>query len=147
MLLETPGIGWRTLASILRRNSVARRSADEFLRLSPEQMAEEYGIRKAAAARLCTGIRSQRERAEEQAKWLARSGVNLLTILDATYPPQLSQRLEDAPPVIFAYGNLGLLARRKFAVANSNGAPEEALAAADSATETAIESGFVLVTG
>ena len=147
MLLETPGIGAKTLAAVLRRNAVARRTPDQFLGLSAESLAEEYGIRRAVAARLAVEIRRRREESELQARWLARNGISLVTLLDATYPVRLAERLEEPPPVLFLYGKSEMLRARLFAVANSNGAPEAALAAADSATECAVESGWTLITG
>ncbi len=147
MLLETPGIGAKTLAAVLRRNAVARRTPDQFLGLSPESLAEEYGIRRASAARLAIEIRRRREESELQARWLARNGISLVTLLDATYPVRLSERLDELPPALFLYGKVELLGGKLFSIANSNGAPEEALAAADSATEYAVESGWTLVTG
>ena len=146
-LLETPGVGGKTLASVLRRNAVARRAPDEFLRMPADAMAEEYGIRPSVAARLAVDFRCRREQAAEQARWLGRSGVSLVTIVDASYPARLAERLDEAPPALFLYGNHELLTQNLFAVANSNGAPEEALAAADSATETAVEAGWILATG
>jgi hypothetical protein len=147
MLLETRGIGAKTLSAILRRNAVARRTPAEFLSLSAQEWTEEYGIRKASAARLMAEVRRKRESAELTARWLAKSGVSLITLLDASYPARLSERLDDPPPALFAYGRLPLLNAALFAAANSNDAPEEALAAVDAACETAIAAGWTLVTG
>ena len=147
MLLETPGIGWKTLAAVLRRNAVTRRTPEEFLQLPPSALAEEYGIRRPAAGVLQGRIRAGAEPAMELTRWLSKNGVGVVTLLDATYPRELAERLDEPPPALFLYGSPSLLGVSRFAVANSNGAPEEALSAADAAVETAIESGLVLVTG
>jgi predicted Rossmann fold nucleotide-binding protein DprA/Smf involved in DNA uptake len=147
LLMEVPGIGDRTLAAILRRNAVARRSPEQFLHLSPAQWVEEYGMRRGAAARLASAARARRVEAEETARKLRRTGVSVLTLLDATYPARLLNELDDPPPVLFVYGNRSLLAAPLFAVANSNGASESALAASDSAASAALERGWFPVTG
>ena len=146
-LLETPGIGWKTLGAILRRSAVAGRTPQQFLDLPPDEMAREYGIRRSAAQQLAGQIRARLSDSEQNARWMSRNGVSVATILDATYPAALSARLPEQPPALFAYGNFALLTQRSVAAANSNGAPEAALAAVDAAVTTAVESGYAVVTG
>jgi hypothetical protein len=147
LLLETPGIGPSTLAGLLRRHAALKRTPEQLLALSPESLSEEYGLPISSAVRLSSEIRTNRERAESAAKWLSLSGVSLITFQDAAYPARLHERLEDPPPALFAYGAMDLLSQNLFAAANSNGAPEAALSAVDSACETAVEAGWSLVTG
>jgi hypothetical protein len=146
-LLETPGIGWKTLGAILRRSAVAGRAPHQFLDLSPDDLAREYGIRRSTAEQLPRHIRIRLSDSEQNARWMARNGVSVITILDATYPAALSARLAEPPPALFAYGNFALISQRAVAAANSNGAPEGALAAVDVAVTAAVESGFAVVTG
>jgi hypothetical protein len=147
LLLDTPGIGEQSLGAVLRRNAISGRSPEEFLSLPVHALAVEYGIRRSAAELLLDATSSRRSVAEEQARWLRRTGVNLVTLLDASYPQRLVQRLDTPPPVLFLYGNPALLDRPLFAVANSNGAAEPALAAGDQAAEAALAAGWSLVTG
>jgi len=147
LLSEVPGIGDKTVESIVRRNAVLRRTPDEFLRLTAAQLAADYGIRHEVGARLVESARTRREEVAATAKHLRRAGVHVLTLLDATYPPRLLQSLDNPPPVLYAYGNLDLLAKPLFAVANSNGAEEEALAAGDAAAAVALSCGWFPVTG
>src|SRR5207245_2863113 len=72
---------------------------------------------------------------------------SLITLRDASYPRRLAERLDVPPPVLFLYGNAPLLDSPLFAVANSNGASEPALAAGDRAAEAALAAGWSLVTG
>jgi len=147
LLMETPGIGPRALGAVLRRNAVARRTPEEFLALPAEVLRVEYGIRRDSAELL----RRSRERllmeAEASARWLARAGVQLVAEMDAAYPDRLRRRMDNPPPVLFAYGSHRVLERPLLAVACSNGAPEEALAAADRAVAAALERGWSVVTG
>jgi hypothetical protein len=147
LLSEAPGIGDKSLGAILRRNAVLRRSPEEFLGLSVAALTEEYGLRPEAAKQIGKITPALRDAAAATAKSVRRSGIQMLTLLDAVYPERLLQRLDDPPPVLYAYGYLSLLKSKTFAVANSNGASEEALAAGDQATEAAIQAGWWPVTG
>lgn len=147
LLSEVPGVGDKTMEAVLRRCATLRHAPDDFLRLSPAQLTADYGLRREIAARLNAAARTQREAATATAKRLRRAGVSVLTLLDAIYPPRLLQNMDDPPSVLYAYGRLDLLEGPLFAVANSNDAPEEALAAGDAAASAALAYGWSPVTG
>jgi predicted Rossmann fold nucleotide-binding protein DprA/Smf involved in DNA uptake len=147
LLSEVPGIGDRTLAGILRKNSVLRRSPEEFLCLSPEMLRDEYDLLKKPAACVAAITPALKEAASATARSLRRAGVTVVTLLDAVYPARLLERLDDPPSVLYAYGNLALLESRLFAVANSNGIPDQVLSLTDQAAEAALEAGWWPVTG
>lgn len=147
LLSDVPGVGEKTLAAILHRNAVLRRTPDLFLALGVDQFVEEYGLRREAAQRVSAASAGERNRAAALAREMRRGGVHLLTVLDAAYPRLLLDSLDEPPPALYAYGTVGLLETPLFAVANSNGASEAALAAADRAAEAAISRGWWPVTG
>ncbi len=147
LLLDTPGIGPQALGAVLRRNAVAGRDPDAFLALPVDTLREEYGIRSQVARALLEQLPMCASAAEEDARLLQRCGVTLTTVLDGSYPSRLTDRMDDPPPALFLYGNAELLTRPLFAVAQSNGASEAALAAGDRAAEETLAAGWSLVTG
>jgi DNA processing protein len=147
LLSEVPGIGDKTMAGILRKNAVLRRTAREFLALPELRLREEYGIAERPAACISAITPTLKDAAAATVRGLRRSGITLLTLLDAVYPKRLLERMDELPPVLYAYGNVALLDARLFAVANSNEPPEQALAVTDVAAETALECGWWPVTG
>lgn len=147
LLMETPEIGEKTTLSVLRRNAQAGRSADDFMGLSQRDLAQEYGIRRSIAVQILDSGSNARIDSLALHRVFMRAGVRVVTIMDATYPVRLLDRMQDPPPVLLAYGNHALLNDRLFAVANSNGAREEALLAGDRAAEAALKEGWSLATG
>jgi DNA processing protein len=104
---------------------------------------EHFGSARAACARLDTVGEPAIDREE---KVLVQAGGRFLVIGDADYPPALAA-LPDAPPVLSAIGDLGLLARPMLAVV---GAREASAAACRLATDLAAglgAAGFVVASG
>lgn len=147
LLSAVAGIGERTLAHLLRRNAALRRSPGELLALSPAALARDYELRQEVAERVAALTAGRRRHAEEMARQMHRAGVQVITFLDAAYPPRLHRRMEEPPPVLYVFGNLELLSQPLFAIANSNGASEEALAYGDVAAQAAMDCGWTPVTG
>src|SRR5204863_10217203 len=104
-----------------------RRSPDEFFKLSRSGLIDEYGMKSSVADLLKHRSQVDQKEAEGGGRWLRKNDIALLTCNDATYPPRLLERIDDPPAVLFAYGNPTLLQSLLFAVANSNGAPEDSL--------------------
>lgn len=147
LLSEVSGIGEKSLAAILRRNAVIRRSPEAFLALPAAQIVEEYGLRAEAAALLIASAQKKIPEVAATARQLRRAGVQVLSLLDATYPSRLLEMMDVPPPILYAYGALDLLDEPLFVVANSNGASEEALTAGDRAAIHTMEAGWFPVTG
>ncbi len=102
-----------------------------------------FGSARAACAELSTISALQAEREQEQ---LARLGGRFIVWGDAAYPSALAA-LPDAPPVLSAIGDLGLLARPALAIV---GARDASLAGRRFAAETAVAlgaAGFVIASG
>ncbi len=147
MLCETPGVGPKTIAAILHRNAALRRSPEEFLDLTPDQMHRQYDIRYEIAQDLGSNWTTRYPAATEMAQYLRRNGITLINYLEAMYPQKLIQHLVDPPPALFAYGNMAIFSLPLFALANSNGASEGALASSDAAAAVAMDCGWLPVTG
>jgi hypothetical protein len=147
LLMETPGVGAKGLGVVLRRASVLRASAEEVLRAPPAVLERDFGLRRSQADRFALVAKERRCAIAETVRWLGRNGVAVVTLADASYPERLLQRMEEPPPALFLYGDAMLLHAKLFAVANSNGTPEEILRKCDRAAEEASMAGLVLVTG
>jgi DNA processing protein len=104
---------------------------------------EHFGSARAACARLATVSAAEVAREEEA---LAHAGGGFLVIGDPAYPAALAA-LPDAPPVLSAIGDLGLLGRPILAVV---GAREASAAGCRFAAELAADlgaAGFVVASG
>lgn len=140
----TPGIGGKSVTRILTRNHLLGRSAEEFLRLSPEAHREEYKLSAKAATAL--GMRSLKE-TEELEKRLAGLGVTLVTAADAHYPSRIEQMDPDPPGVLFLFGNTKLLEAKTFTVLSSRNSFPADLNEIERLTEEAVLEGGILATG
>ena len=143
-LAMTPGIGGRSVARVLARNDLLGRSADEFLRLSPESLREEYRLNAKQSASLAVGVVSKTLETERR---LDALGVRLLTVVDAGYPERIEAMDPDPPSVLFLYGNARLLQAPTFAVLASRGTAPPDLERIDRLTEEGVLNGETLVTG
>ena len=143
-LAMTPGIGGRSVVRILARNDLLGRSADEFLRLSPEALREEYRLTVKQAAALAGGVVSKTLETESR---LDALGVRLLTVVDAGYPELVEAMDPDPPSVLFLYGNVRLLQAPTFAVLASRNTSPADLDLIDRLTEEGVLGGETLVTG
>ncbi len=147
LLMEIPGVGGKTIETVLRRNATAGRSPNEFIALSASALQDEYGLREDVSEKLSKISSPELRRAETDFEWMSRRDVALITVLDASYPIRLTNRLDDPPAALFSYGSGHLLDGPLLAVANSNGANEHSLAAGDRSVESAVQRGWSVVTG
>ena len=143
-LAMTRGVGGRSVVRILARNDLLGRSAEEFLRLSPESFREEYRLNVRQAANLAAG---KIEATAELERRLDGLGVRLLTAADAGYPALVEEFDPDPPGVLFLYGNPRLLQAPTFAVLGSRNTPPAGLDLIDRLTEEGVLGGETLVTG
>ncbi len=147
ILSGVPGVGDATLGAILRGNAIFRRTPEDFLHLSSEKMVQDYKIRKSVADKFTQFTPEIKSKAIASALSIARASVELVTIIDATYPQRLLDVMAEPPSALYLHGNRHILDGATFAVANSNSSTEVALAAADTVAQKAIEAGETLITG
>src|SRR5438552_147538 len=89
-LMETAGIGDRTLAAILRRNAVLRREPDEMRSLSTEAIGREYELNPAVSEALRRTLNSDPDGRAALSRRLAGAGICIVSIVDASYPRRLT---------------------------------------------------------
>lgn len=147
LLALTPGIGGKTVARVLTRNELLRRTPDDFLRLSKEAWREEYRLTARAAETLATDTAQRLESAQALEKRLDGLGASLVTVADAHYPALIEQMDPDPPGVLFLYGNQRLLEARTFAVLGSRNTLPADLELIERLTEEGVLNGEVLVCG
>ena len=144
-LALTPGIGGVTVTRVLNRNDMLSRSPEDFLRLSPEALREEYGLKADAATRISTAGQAGVSRVLEEQKRLIALGVTLVTQADAHYPSVIEEMDPEPPNVLFFYGNQKLLSSNTFAVLSSRNTSLAGLDQIEKLTEDGVLKGEVLV--
>jgi DNA processing protein len=102
-----------------------------------------FGSARAACARLDTTTEAAIAREEDA---LAKAGGRFLVFGDPAYPPALAA-LPDAPPVLSAIGDLGLLGRATLAVVGAREASMAACRLAGELTGALGAAGFVVASG
>jgi DNA processing protein len=102
-----------------------------------------FGSARAACARLDTTTDAAIAREEDA---LATAGGRFLVFGDPAYPPALAA-LPDAPPVLSAIGDLGLLSRPTLAVVGAREASMAACRLAGELTRALGAAGFVVASG
>jgi DNA protecting protein DprA len=142
-LMQTKGVGSRTLARALSKLTEQGRSAAELVAASADELTE-FGLKPDAARAVATG----RGTAEEVAEELERRGVQMLVRDSPEYPARLSRVLTDqAPPVLFVAGNPALLERRAVAFCGARDASEDGLRLTDEAARRLAARGINVVSG
>jgi DNA processing protein len=119
---------------------------DEFFRLSPEGLAEEFGIRTAVAKRILEQHTHGAEEVRSMHERLAKLGVNLITAADAQYPRLIDEMDPDPPCLLFLHGNQRLLEGTTFTVLSSRNTSPAGMDQIDKLTEQGVLKGEVTVT-
>lgn len=141
------GIGGQTAGRVLMRNELLQRTPQQFLKFSAAVLMEEYRFTEAVAERFCAERNQLVSQAETLHQTLLTKGVRTSCPLDALYPQQLEAFLPNPPGLVFFYGNLGLLARKKFAVMSSRKSPLAYQELIERLVEEGVERAEVLVSG
>lgn len=146
-LALSPGIGGKTLTRILTRCDLFGIRPEEFLRLGPEALTEEFRVKRSAAQDWDAGKKARLQDAEQLQKRLDPLGVRMVTAADGAYPFRLEQLDPDPPGILFLYGNLRLLEASSFAVLGSRNSSEASLREMERLTEEGVLQGQSLVSG
>ncbi|MEQ1934400.1 MAG: DNA-processing protein DprA [Fimbriimonadaceae bacterium] len=143
-LAMTPGVGGRTVTRILSRCDLLSVSPEEFFRLSPESLTEEFGVKQRSVAEL---LATQSRKDDPNLEKLTAVGINWVTLTDAHYPERIEQFDPDPPGVLFTYGNQSLLNSKTFTVLSSRNSMPASLELIEKLAEEGVLAGEVLVTG
>lgn len=121
-LMQTRGVGPRTLAQTLVRLAREGRSAADLVDAPADELTALYGFKPDVARTLGNAQRQAEELAEE----LERHDVRMLVRGTADYPARLTRVLgTDAPPVLFLAGTPALLERKAVSFSGARDASEE----------------------
>lgn len=146
-LALTPGVGAKTITRVLTRCDLFGTTPDDFLKLGPEALKEEFRLKPKQAE---TWHNQKQNRLQEAAGFedrVAPFGVTLVTAADAHYPRQLEAFDPDPPGLLYLYGNTRLLGAPTSAVLSSRKSPPDALHHIELRTEENILRGRTIVTG
>lgn len=146
-LALTPGIGGRSVTRILARNDLLGRSVEEFLRLSPEALREEYRLQRKQAEAIVSRAHMPIEELQTLHRRLDALGVQLATAADAHYPARVESADPDPPGVLFLYGNQNLLKGRTVSILSSRNTSPAGLDLIETLTEAAVLGGETIVSG
>ena len=90
-------------------------------RISADTLQREYKLHPEAAHCLAQEKERLLSASAEIASSAGKLGIRVMTSLDPDYPSLLREYESIPPPIVYAFGNLGLLRERKFAVVSSSG--------------------------
>src|SRR4029077_5017246 len=123
-LMQTKGVGPRSVARVLDLLKQDQLSLNEFVAMEPAAMVDRFGLKKDQAC----SIRENEETAARMADLLEEHNIRTVLRGSALYPSQLKTVLGDkAPPVLFVAGTPDLLERRGVGFCGSRDASDEAL--------------------
>lgn len=143
-LMQTPGVGGKTLARVLARLDTEGRQAEALLEIGRKELVSHYGLKADSAA----AFGSESEAAMRLADRLEEGGIRLLTVTMPDYPPELKRVLkESAPPVLFMWGNISILQRQAAGICGSRDASHLGLKIAGDCAQMLAQCGVNVVSG
>jgi DNA processing protein len=89
---------------------------------------------------------SSSARVERALEWAARPGCHIVTLADLAYP-RLLLEIPDPPPLLYAHGNLDLLARPSLAIVGSRNGTAQGLRNAEAFAKAFSAGGLTVVSG
>ncbi len=144
LLSRVPGLGPKTIFKslhLIQQNEIQAEYSDILKALIQTPIAKRH------IDFLESNFSALKSECSELEERLNEIGISVITLWDSDYPMSLKAYDSQPPPVLYAYGNLGLLKERKFAVVNSNNAPDYSLSLTSRVVDALINTGKVLVTG
>lgn len=146
-LALTDGIGSKTVARIMLRNSLLRRSPDEFLSMGAEVLIEEYRLRRAQAETWTRNKKNMLSKALALDERLAAANILVLSPTESGYPQSIEELVADPPGLLFVHGNTKLLAKPTFCVLSSRKSSLAQLDEIEKRVEEGVMSRQILVAG
>jgi predicted Rossmann fold nucleotide-binding protein DprA/Smf involved in DNA uptake len=147
LLSELPQVGARSIERIIALNRSLGRSLDQFVRLPPAALREEYKLPPEAVECLTRHRQAYEEHCASLADRLLRHGGEALLSSDPRYPQAWVQYLSHPPPLVYGFGDESLLQLPTAAVLNSRAPSAEAMIATRAVVERAARDGFCVASG
>ena len=88
-------------------------------KLAPDSLQKDYKLHQEAARCLALQKDELLASSAEIAESVRKLGIKVIAITDPDYPAPLKEYDSSPPPIVYAYGNMGLLRERRFAVVSS----------------------------
>lgn len=152
MLHAVPHLGPRGIARILADLPDGTPDAPVCLSdvrawaLSADTLQRDYRLHPDAAR--CFAVQKEKllSVSSKMAAAVEKNDIRAMIVRDPDYPSALREYEKDPPPIIYAYGNLGLLRERKFAVVASSDVGPHATEVMRETAGTLSDQGLVAVT-
>ncbi len=108
-LMQVPGIGAKRLSRLLKKLQSENHPIEHFVALPDSGLIEKYGLTQDMA----TAVKAEESKAQELLDELWKHEIKMILQGDSRYPEILISVLGDnAPPVLFVKGNLGIFDKR-----------------------------------
>jgi len=124
MLHSVPHLGPRGIARLLKDvpSGDCRVHLEDlgFWNVSPDTLRKMYSLHPAAAECIVNQREQLLSASSEIATAVDRLGIKVITLNDSDYPTCIREYEHYPPPILYAYGNIGLLSDQKFAVISSS---------------------------
>lgn len=144
LLMQTRGIGPKTLARILALLGRSKFSLEDFHRASVDELVSHLNVKPEVAEMMVI----QKENADRLREELDKQDIQVLVSGTPPYPAKLERLLGDeSPPVLFVKGNLNLLARASVGFCGSRKATHKGLEVAFKTAHALSECGITIVSG
>lgn len=147
MLTELPGVGVRTANRVLRAAGARGLSLPDVVALPAEVLAREFGLPRRAIRQLTERRPEHEEHCRRLWARLQAAGVTVARRGDGVYPERWRGRAGAAPPIVYAYGNPGVLAAPTVAVLSSRTIDGAAVTAAIEVLRRTAQEGATVVSG
>ncbi len=143
-LMQTPGLGVKTLGRLLTRLAAEERPVEDLLSAPPDELVRNYALKKEIA----TAFQGQGDEASRLSDTLRSHEISVVSISMPEYPAKLKRVLkESAPPVLFVSGNQRILTRDAVAISGSRHASDASLNIARSTARALAEKGGLNIVG
>jgi len=143
-LIHAKGIGSKTIVDIFRTCKENGFTIEEFVSLPLNNIVQLNGLKHEIAQE----IKKVRDNAQRIAEELYRQSISIITMDMVEYPKTLLNVLkQDAPPYLFAKGNLSLLERKGVGFCGSRKASEKGINIAHDTSHFLSEKGINVVSG
>lgn len=140
-LMQIPGVGPDTARRLLSAfglpENILSAGFSALQKVAPERIA--YAIVDTPSAQ-------DQEQIDRAIEWATQDGNRILTLADADYPPALLD-ISDPPILLYAKGNINLLANASLAVVGSRNATAQGISNAEKFSEALAHAGLTIISG